>query len=326
MKILLVTPSVSMSIADVSRGYRRALERAGHQICEYSMKARYTYHQKALPEGVPPEILCRQASENIALEALYGEVDLVLIISGLNVHPIALWSLAKLKIPAAVILTESPYDDEFQKQWVDLTHVGIDTKAKVFTNDRSSAETYGWTLLAPSFDPEFHKPSPVSKDHVCDVVMVGTGWRERQAFLEYADWTGIDLRLYGNWPDLDEKSPLFKFYRPGIVDNAQISEIYSSAKICLNFHRASRLAKTPGPRVYELAACGAFQLSDSREDLSSLFGMTVPTFTSPKQLQEQVKYFLKNEGQRASLADQARHLVQNETFDSRVCDLISAIS
>lgn len=327
MRILFVHPSVRFSIGDVGRGYRGALERAGHNISDYSMEGRFVYHSKAVPDHVHDQVLIsKMASENILVEAMYHGADLVVIISGLNVHPIALWLLGKVGIPAAVILTESPYDDEDQRQWTDLTKVHGTVDLTVFTNDRYSAMKYGWKLLAPSFDPAIHRPVAPNPEFECDVLMVGTGWPERQAFLEAVNWAGIDLRIYGIWPGLKADSPLHQFYRPMVVDNSHIAEMYASASICLNFHRKSDVALTPGPRAYELAACGAFQLSDSRADLVGLFGDSVPTFSSPGDLESEIRYYSANRAERVALADKSRELVHNETFDSRVASMMAAIN
>lgn len=330
MRILFVHPSASMAISDVGRGYRSALERQGHEIRDYNMMARLEYHDKALPPDVKAadpigSVKSRAASETIVVEALCSKVDMVIIISGLNVHPIALWLLGEVGIPAAVVLTESPYDDEYQAQWVDLTKFGGKTDMTVFTNDRISAINRGWHLLAPSFDPAIHRPVAPNPEDACDVVMVGTGWGERQAFLEATNWNDIHLRIYGVWPQLKEDSPLFKFYHPMVVNNDRIAEMYCSAKICLNFHRRDPVALTPGPRVYEVAGCGAFLLSDPRKDLADLFGVTVPTFTSPDQLGDLVRYYLSHDDERKQLADKARQLVQNQTFDHRAADMISVL-
>lgn len=328
MKILFVQSVAEISTWDVSRGYRSALERQGHDIRDYVMKARFDYHRRALPEGVNNDttILSRQACENIVVEALYHESDLVVIVSGLNVHPIALWLLGQVGIPACVILTESPYDDESQAQWADLTHVGGKVDLTVFTNDRYSAVANNWHLLAPAYDPALHRPVPVVESDVCDVLLVGTGWGERQAFLEAVDWNGIDLRLYGVWPNILPDSPLSKFYSPMVVDNARIAELYSSSKVCLNFHRRSAVAMTPGPRAYELAACGAFQLSDSRPDLVAMFGDSVPTFDSPEQLGQLIRYYLANPDERLAKASRSLTAVQGNTFDTRAATLIDIVT
>lgn len=327
MRILFVHPAVSMSIADVARGYRNALERQGHDIFDYRLMNRFAYHMRALPKEVTDNmaVLSRAASENVVVEALCNEVDRVVVVSGLNLHPIVLWLLGKVNIPVTVILTESPYEDVHQSQWLDISNTGVKVDLTVFTNDLSSATVHGWQYLPPAYDPAVHKPSPFLEEHECDVLMVGTGWPERQAFLEAVDWTGIDLRLYGPWMTITPSSPLHRFYRPQIISNDYIASMYNSAKICINFHRKSDHAMTPGPRCYEIAACGAFQLSDPRPGLLGLFGDSVPTFDSPAELEGLIRRFLANPERRTDAALKSRERVKAETFDNRAAVMMAAI-
>lgn len=327
MKILFVHPGAPVSISDVGRGYRQALERQGHEIRDYHMLSRIDYHRSALPPDIAGDIstVSRLASETIVVEALCSRVDLVLVICGLNVHPIALWLLGQVNIPAAVILTESPYDDESQKQWADLRHVDGRVDLTIFTNDMYSAREFDWHCLPPSYDPAIHRPVDPDPEHACDVVMVGTGFGERQSFLEAVNWDGINLHLWGVWPGVTADSPLHKFYRPRVVDNTNIAALYCSTKICLNLHRRSATAMTPGPRVYEIAACRAFQLSDYRDGLHAIFGNAIPTFKSPEQLEELIRHFLVSDSERLELADTAYRRVHGETFDTRVRSMMAVI-
>lgn len=338
MRILFVNTAAQMSVSDVARGYKSALIRAGHIVYEYSMRARFDYHSKAIPAEAQkdPTLVSRQASETILNEAMYHDADLVLIISGLNVHPIALWLLGKMNIPAAVILTESPYDDGPQKQWASTAdEFDVPLDLTVFTNDRYSAQNTRsdngkrWIHLPPAFDPVVHRPALPDPDTTCDVIMVGSGWGERQAMLESIDWTGIHLRIYGVWPGLEDNpsSPIFKYFKPLVVNNQIISGVYNSAKICINMHRQHPLALTYGPRVIEVAACGAFQISDHRADMGRVFGDSIPTFDGPDQFARTIRYYLDpaNQEERLRLANKARELVQDQTFDNRVADLMAAL-
>ena len=333
MRILFVWPAAEFSIWDVARGYRSALERQGHEIQDYFLNKHFAYHRGALPKEVKDNqtVLSKMASEGVLNQALYHQSDLVVIISGLNLHPVSLWLLEQVKLPIAVVFTESPYDDENQNRWLTERPVNrgdMLATTKAFTNDKFSAERFGWTYLPCAYDKTVHFPVEPQDDEKCDVVLVGTGWKERQGFLEAVNWSGIELRLYGVWPDLKERSPLFKFLRPLMVNNESVKKLYASAKVCLNFHRRHPEAVSINPRAYELAACGAFQLSDPRPGVFELFGDSVPTFDSPEKLEELVRYYIDpaHEQERLVKADQAKRCVVDETFDRRATDLINVMS
>lgn len=315
MRVLFVWPIVRYSVWDVAKGYHAALCRAlgPENVIDYYLDRRVVYHQKAVPEELRADaaVLSKLSTENVINEALYANVDVVLIMSGLNFHPAGLWLLHRAHIPTAVLFTESPYEDDYQLEWVS-TVPGI----SVMTNDAASAQQFHWTYIPHAFDPAIHHPLPIAKTH--DVLMIGSGWTERQRLLEAVDWTGVDLRLYGIWPELTETSPLHRFYIPGNVKNEDAVTLYSEARICLNVHRRSIVAASIGPRGYELAACGAFQLSDFRPDLPEIFGESVPTFASSIGLEQLIRYYLEHESERLSKAHEAHLRVASHTFDARI--------
>lgn len=324
MRILFVHPSCDFSVMDVSRGYRRALTKilGEENIRDYWLNKHSAYHLKALPPVAQRDvaIVAKHATENVLNEALYFNADLVLIVSGLNFHPIALWLLQRVGIPAAAILTESPYDDENQADWA-ATYPGM----IVFTNEQVSAEKHGWSYLRHAFDPAIHAPLPaedLSYHDQCDVLMVGTGWRERQQLLEQVDWTGIDLRLYGLWPEMETTSPLYPYTWPVCVDNTLMPRYYAGAKICLNLHRSHATARSMNPRAYELAACGAFQISDPRAELVEVFGDAIPTFTNGDELNALIHRALNDPAWRAACVAKARQIVEYETFHQRAQALL----
>lgn len=338
MRILFVNTVAPQAISDVARGYKAALIKAGHGVYEYSMRARFDYHAKAIPPDVQEKdctLVSLHASETILNEAMYHRADMVMVISGLNVHPISLWLLGKVGIPVVTILTESPYDDGPQKTWVGTAEeFDCTLDMTVFTNDRYSAmntKTQGkqWILLPPAFDPAVHHPAPPDPETACDVIMVGSGWADRQLFLEAVNWDGIKLRLFGPWLMVDERSPLHPFLTPTTVNNDYIAGIYASAKVCFNMHRRHPLALTYGPRVVEAAACGAFQLSDRRVDMDAIFGDSIPSYNpkDPKGFEKMVRWWIDpaQDQQRMAKAAESMRRVKDQTFDNRVSQMMAAL-
>ncbi len=326
MKVLFVWPICTFSVWDVARGYRAAFARAlgEENVRDYKLNHRTEYHRRALAPtmGQVPDvtILAKQASEGVLAEALYFNADVVFIVSGLNFHPIGSWLLHRVGIHASVVLTESPYDDVNQADFV-----SAHPTMTVFTNERSSARNRGWNYLPHAYDPDVHKPSEPDMNSECDVLMVGTGWEERQALLEAVDWTGIDVRLYGVWPTVTDKSPIHKFIWPVCVDNTQVPAMYSGAKIGINLHRSADGAESLNPRLYEGAACGMFQLSDWRPELDEVFDGSIPTFTSAERLEAQIRYYLTHDPERRALAAAAREAASACTFDQRAAGVLAAI-
>lgn len=324
-RILFVWPGAEFSVWDVGRGYRNALIAAGHAVRDYYLTRRMVYHGAAMEAGgVAPtkenvEHVAKQASETVVVEALYHRADLVVLCCGLNFHPIGLQLLKLTDFPIAIILTESPYEDVEQKEFCEAA-----PGAAVFTNDRRSARVHGWTYLASAYDPAIHKPVEPEEDKRCDVLFVGTGWAERQALLERVNWQGIGLRLYGAWPCMTAESPLQPFLTDVCIRNESLPAQYASARICLNLHRTHAYAESLNPRAYELAACGAFTISDERAEGRDLFRDAFVTFDgTPEGLEAQIRRFLRDEQDRKDYAIAQRLAVQGQTFEARAQTLVN---
>lgn len=319
MKILFVWSAAEWSIYDVARGYRNTLAAQGHEIRDFRLFNRIKYHGAALGERSRDlDLLSCAATEGIATEALYFNPDLVVITSGLSFHPNGLWLLCKLGVPTVTIFTESPYDDDEQ-----FNYTRAYPDAWYFTSERTSARKYGWHYLAHAYDPAVHYPRAKDIEPACDVLVLGTGWGDRQKFLEQVDWTGIDLRILGPWPDMTDDSPLARYHTDGCIDNDLVPDFYASAKIVINHHRADQIAESMNPRTLELAACETFQLSNHRQEVEEVFRGTVPIYNSPSELGDMVRRYLADDSLRADLASRSRALCRLLTFDKRAHELVT---
>lgn len=322
MRILFCPPAVSFSVADVARGYLAALRRAGCDVEVFPTRAQFR-QQKALAGEARERLGWKTACELILQAATYHRSDLVLFVCSQTFHPVILQLLKRYKIAAAVLMTESPYQDDDQTQWA-AHYPGM----HVFTHELSSAQQHSWHYLPHAYDPDVHKPTPPRPEDLCDVLMVGWGWPERQKALEAVDWTGIDLRIRGRWDEITEDSPLFPYYQPGLVPNADLPQMYAGAKVNLNIHRPHSNAVSLNPRAYELAACGAFQLCDRREP--SMLGRVLETWhlymdASLNSLGKTVRYWLEHDELRRMSAEIQQQTVRGHTFDARVQTLLSVV-
>lgn len=326
MKILFVSTALDISISDSARGYYGALKRQGHEVYYFNTAVRVVFNAMGLKAGPDPKLAddfsltSRLASEGMVVEALRQRSDLVIVASGLGLHPDGLELLNRAGFPIALVMTESPYDDE--KQDVYSQHAG-----HVFTNDRYSAKEFSWHYLGSAYDPEFHHPYPFQPANACDVLFVGTGWEERQKLLEGVDWSGINLKILGIWPNVEEGTPLFPFYEPNAVTNDETAQLYCCAKVCINHHRASMHAQSLNPRAYELGGCGAYQVSDWRPELEEVYGNTVPVYGDSAELEELIRAALAT-GRESYGAERQREklLSGRHTFDDRAAELMAVVT
>jgi spore maturation protein CgeB len=338
LRVLLVGAGASFSTKDVEDGYFSALRaEQGVDVKYYSLEARLGLARDWLeklwrargkdPERKPtwPDTIYRASIEAFEM-ALRYDVHWVLVISGMYFHPDVLALMHRARLRTALLLTESPYEDEQQARVAGLVDV-------VWTTERTSAQRLGAGYLRHAHDPVRHHlsvPDVGSPAH--DVVFVGTGFEERIDELAAVDWKGIDLGLYGTWSLLGSRHKLREYVRSGPVSNDMAAGLYRRAKIGLNLYRTSQTygrgvdhvagAQSLNPRAYELAACGVFQVSDYRAELEETFGDAVPTFM-PGHLEDVLRAYLLDSPARRYAARRAREKIASHTFAARAAQVLA---
>jgi len=111
-------------------------------------------------------------------------------------------------------------------------------------------------------------------------------------------------------------------------------KIFNASEINLNLHSSQeRDSVDPSgdfvnPRVFELAACGAFQLSDERKLLPGLFevGKEIITFKNENEIKELISYYLANPQERERVTAAARKKVLAEhCYKHRIQEILSHV-
>lgn len=343
MRILLVYPGPVYSTYDVAAGYERGLREAGHEVYPYQHHGwlrfydvaigRYREHdpERALPLDAPHVI----AAEHVAIEAVDVVPDVVLTVS-MGLHRRGYDLLARLGLPVALLLTESPYEDGLQAMALAKGHVDL-----AFTNERTSQarlerETGVPVVYLPhAYDPERHKPRIVGEEYQTSVFFWGTLWPQRAKLID--SLRGIrDTKLGGIWPyATNEAEATMQAF--SVIDNKDMPLWYSGADIALNHHRQfctvddggevyleRGQAESLGPRAYEIAACGAFQLcDDTRAELGDVFGDSVATYADADDLRVKVEYYLEHDRERQEMAQESRERVRGCTFADRAREIVA---
>ena len=333
---LLIQPGAAWSTADLYNGYRDAWKAAGHTIVEYALDKRvnaarswlaYQYHHAGEGARAPThnDALYLASFESV-IKALAHDVDWTVVFSGRMFHPGVFRALRKAGCKCAVVLTESPHEDEAQMWWASLANVA-------FTNERTSvgplsAHNEHVHYLPHAYDPAKHHNGsgtddfPDAPEH--DVVFVGTNWPERVETFAAVDWSGINFGLYGLWRNLGSRHHLRRHLRSGLVDNDKTAALYRHAAIGLNPYRQSvalakgsariTTAESLNPRAVELAACGCFSISDYHAEAEEVFGDLVPTYRTPTELEALIRHYLAHPQERAEKAAQLPERVAGRTF------------
>jgi spore maturation protein CgeB len=338
VRILVAHPGPQFSVQDVYTGWVEALTELGQDVGEYNLGERLTFYEQARFERTPGaftraldnnEDLVRFALNGIYGPLYRGQPDVLLGVSGMFL-PAELLDLVRARGTRVVLLhTESPYEDDRQARLAEHADVNV-------VNDPTNLDRFpdGTLYLPHAYRPGVHHPGPGEPGMVCDFAFVGTGYASRIRFLEAMNLDGLDVVLAGNWSQLHERSPLRAHVAHDLrdcLDNEQTAQLYRSAAVGLNLYR--REAERPelsdgwamGPREVEAAACGHFFLRDPRGEGDQVLGM-LPTFTSPEDASDQLRYWLAHHAEREALASKAREAIADRTFTNHAARLLRLLA
>lgn len=337
MRIYTVHPGASWATSDVYDGLVAGLRLLdGVEIYEGRIDTILNWYDTALALGAQagkwkPEIADtrvfnrqRMASAHVTQHILDVWPDVVLCVSGHNYHLQDVDALRKVGIKTAVLLTESPYFGDLEAEI--RRHYDI-----AFTNERRSAQRLNAQYLPHAYHPERHTMDG-PKAHPADVVFIGSWFDERKQLFNAVDWTGIDFVWRGH--DLNETVP------SAAVPNNETAAYYRAAKVSLNHHRTTTShgsgqhirpeeAESLGPRAYEIAACGGFQLmDDSRLEAREIFRDSLATYRSgdADDLAKQVRWWLGHPTYREYWAAAQHDMAQPHSWTNRARQVLEVLA
>mgnify|MGYP001106530950 CR=1 FL=1 len=367
MRVLVVSSGSTYSTTDVYDGLVSGLRQLGHEVVSYDTtyhvwvedkKFRYMLAEAGMKGSAPPrrgrfpdkpeyhqysEELRFNALKDVLVEARRQVVDLVILVSA-YLFSDEMLSMLSLRhdtphgigvAPTAIVFTESPYEDPRQIRQAALVDA-------VFVNDRVNLDAYqavtkAWHLPM-GFSPATHFPPARRPEVVHDVVFVGVGYPERVALLEGADWSGINLGLYGDWRFVGKRSPLRPFIHNGIIENARATALYVGSRVGLNMFRscvdywgrgkAQARGDDLNPRSYELAACRVPQVTEARLGWYDVFGACKydATFTCSAEMERKIRQLLEDDDLRERVADEQLRAVQGHSYVDRAARIVSCLT
>jgi len=184
-----------------------------------------------------------------------------------------------------------------------------------------------------AYDPDVHKPGKPYKPWIGDVGWVGTTYPSRREFMRKVDWSGLKVRLGGNWSwvDADDVLPPYLIHkRKDCLDNEDTVLLYQSVKATFNTYRKEaqhedlELGWAIGPREVEACATGLLLAREPRGEGDDLLKMC-PTFTEPEELGELLRWWCANDGPRERVIAQAREAIADRTFENHAKKLLTIL-
>jgi spore maturation protein CgeB len=175
-----------------------------------------------------------------------------------------------------------------------------------------------------------HHPAAPGTEPEYDLAFIGTGFPSRVKFFSQMDLAGLNVRLAGLWMDLPEDSPMRDWTAAeagDCVDNTETARIYRRSRTGINVYRREAEAAHEGegaacgPREIEMAASGLWFARDPRPESDELFPM-LPSYTSPAEASDIIRWALAHPAERAEAADKARAAVEGRTFTEHAKKLL----
>jgi spore maturation protein CgeB len=190
-------------------------------------------------------------------------------------------------------------------------------------------------------DPQAHRPEPQetglrghapfsdTSPDAPPVVFIGSHYPERQVLLRFL--SGLPVGVWGpGWERAADDPKVAPMIRGGALRPAAWRRLYARCLVALNIHYGSfgpvevsgDLANT---RVYEILACGAYQVVDRQGDVCRLFkeGEHLAAFSSGEELRARVEEALQDDGLRSVVAGRGRaEVLARHTYEHRARRLV----
>jgi len=333
----------------VHQGWYEAFQALGVEVFSYNLNDRLIFYSTALKDthtqdehGLPivQQYLSQDQAFHMAMQGLPDVLlklwpDVVVFVSAFFTTESTFALLRARKFKTVLIHTESPYQDDAQLQRAEMADLNL-------LNDAANIEKY-LELGVPayyqphSYRPEVHHPREggIDRDLASDLCFIGTAFPSRYEFFSKLDLTNVDVLLGGSeWGKLKKGDPLAQYVGTGVeteadcIDNTQAADLYRNAKMGINFYRRegepeheNDVALAMGPREVEMAACGLPFLRDPREEGDKILHM-LPTFGSPGDASEKLRWWLDHPEQRFHAASLAREAVIDRTFENAARGLL----
>ena len=326
-------------------GWSEALSGLGEQVEEYPLDAALRFFNAALAEtGEVRACGCREVRKfldrdqaaRLAVDPVLSAAhrfgpDVILFVSAFFIPPWLLEVLRARGHTIVMLMTESPYQDDFQLKaaaYADLTLLNDPVNIGLY-RDLGPAE-----YMPQAYRETVHYPPAPGTEPEYDLAFVGTGFPSRVRFFHQMSLAGLNVRLSGLWMDLPEDSPMREWTATeadDCVGNDETAEIYRRSRTGINVYRTESEGGHAGegwacgPREIEMAASALWFARDPRPESDELFPM-LPAFTSPAEASDLIRWALTHPDQRAEAALKARAAVADRTFTEHAKKLLRLLS
>ncbi|XNJ75671.1 glycosyltransferase [Vibrio cyclitrophicus] len=289
----------------------------------------------ALQQHQDVELVIKADYGNAVIQARDNNCNLFFAFDGEQVEPSICMRLRNICGKSIVWNVEDPYEIAINKTNSMLFDL-------VFTNDKACVEEYGskGRHLPLGACPNLHFHEINQNKLRYDLFFAGTAWPNRVSLLKSIEQGIDDIKLKLALPtnehlpkiNLNLNSSAYNWRTP----NSEFARFANHSAVTLSLHRQFTASEgrseagTPGPRLFEVAMAGGFQLVDRDiPGISDYFveGKDFAAFSSPEECLDKLKYYLEHSDEREKIAVSAQKKVKEKhTYLDRISIILNEIS
>jgi hypothetical protein len=325
VRVMLVHPGVPWSTGDVAEGYAAGLRALGMDLIDCPLD-RYVHFcalgVQAAGAALADANTIALAGAFVAQQALIEWPDLLVAVGATNLHRGTAAALTRAGLKTVAVLLDSPYLLDVEAQLASAYTYVTTNERRAVGALRDAVGHDRVRYLPTAYHPARHTPDGPRLDAPVDVAFIGSLFPERRALFDGADLAGLKTIIGGL--ELDGAAPQ-------AFENAGLAALYRTARVNLNHHRTTMIngdgrtlppgaAESMGPRAYEIAACGGFQLmDDARPEAREVFGPALITYRAgdADDLTRQARRWLAMDGARERMATEQHAAIQGHSYTDR---------
>jgi len=192
-------------------------------------------------------------------------------------------------------------------------------------------------FLPLAADPEIYRPLSLTPEeearYGASLSFVGAGYPNRRQFFQ--GLLDFPFKIWGSdWDHPGPLAPLIQYHGARVSDEEAV-KIFAASRINLNLHSSPWCSGVNpegdylNPRVFDLAAAGAFQLVDWRRQLPEFFAPDeeVAVFRTLAEAREKIAYYLAHPQVREEMAARARRrCLAEHTYEKRLARALELLA
>ncbi|HWN11864.1 MAG TPA: glycosyltransferase [Pyrinomonadaceae bacterium] len=260
--------------------------------------------------------------------------DMLFVFKGSWVHPNLIGFCRSASIPVLNYYPDVSFlahGPNIPKALPLYSHV-FNTKAYGVDDMKAQLGVTNITFLEPGFDPELHQPVKLTDEeqalYGCDVSFIGTWSPKKEATLAtlIEALPNLKLKVWGcQWEKSGSRS-LANFIMGDEITGDAYTKAIRASSICLGLLSEAGKGSSSGDlitaRTFQIPACGTFMMHERNPEVLRYFadGTDAAFFSTPKELIEQVQFYLAhdNERERVAANGRDRSVRDDYTIDGRM--------